>query len=132
MMNEVIISVGSNIKPQLNVRLAQKYISEITDFIKASGFYVTKPMDYLEQPDFFNGAFLINTKFDYEELNAWLKKIELKQGRIKTENKAGPRCIDLDIIVWNGEIIDDTFYKWNFIKKVVLELKPELEYKEHE
>lgn len=127
-MNKAIISVGSNINPNFNVSLAQKNVSEISEIIKVSNFYITKPEVFLDQNDFLNGAFLINTNFEFDELNVELKKIEIKQKRVKTENVAGPRTIDLDIVVWNGEIKDEHFYKWEFLKKVVLEVSPDLKY----
>lgn len=132
MINEVVISVGSNIETEKNVKLAEENISEITEFIKKSNFYITKPQVFLEQDDFLNGAFLIKTDYSFDELNSELKKIEIKQKRVKTSNVAGPRTIDLDIVVWNDEIKDENFYEWDFLKKVVLELKPNLKYTELE
>lgn len=126
-MNEAVISVGSNINPHHHVKLALENIKEVATCLQVSHFYVTTPMEFKDQDDFLNGAFLVTTAYDYDSFNRELKKIEKKQGRVKTENKAGPRCIDLDIIVWNENIVDDTFYKWDFIRKVVLEVKPQLQ-----
>lgn len=83
-------------------------------------------MGFTEQPDFLNGAFLIQTEDSWEIFNRKLKQIEIDQGRVKTENKNGPRSIDLDIVVWNKKIVDPDFYRRDFIKKTVLELIPDL------
>ena len=125
-MNEVVISLGSNIDPKRNIVEAQQNLSRQFDLVGVSRVYTTKPMDFPHQADFLNGAALIRTDLPYNRLNQNLKRIEKQQGRVKTNNKAGPRTIDLDIIVWNGRIVDSTFYKWDFIKKVVLEVKPDL------
>jgi 7,8-dihydro-6-hydroxymethylpterin-pyrophosphokinase len=43
-------------------------------------------------------------------------------GRDRTGPKFGPRCIDLDIVVWNGEIVDEDYYTRDFLQKSVAEL----------
>ena len=50
------------------------------------------------------------------------KKIEDKMGRDRTAPKFGPRNIDLDIVVWNGEIVDDDYYTRDFLQKSVREI----------
>lgn len=125
-MNEVIISVGSNIEPEINIEIARKKISEKSKFVKQSQFYQTRPIGFTEQPDFLNGAYLIQTEDSRKTLREKLKQIEIDMGRVKTENKNGPRCIDLDIVVWNREIVDRDFYQRDFIQKTVLELIPDL------
>lgn len=127
-MNEAVISVGSNINSDFNVKLAQENVSEIVQTVKVSNFYKTKPEVFLDQDDFLNGGFLITTNLSFDELNLELKKIEIKQKRVKTQNVAGPRTIDLDIVIWNKEIKDKNFYEWDFLKTIVLELIPDLEY----
>lgn len=125
-MNEVVISVGSNIDPELNVERAKVALSKSEIMIDTSQFYITKPLGFTKQADFVNGAFLIHTEDSREIFNQKLKQIEIALGRIKTENKNGPRCIDLDIVVWNQQVVDPDFYERDFIKKTVLELIPDL------
>ena len=48
--------------------------------------------------------------------------IETELGRKRTANKNGPRTIDLDIVVFNGEIIDQDYYRYPFVKTVVDEI----------
>jgi 2-amino-4-hydroxy-6-hydroxymethyldihydropteridine diphosphokinase len=63
---------------------------------------------------------------DAKELKGYLEDVEKRLGRQKTENKNGPRTIDLDIIVFNGVIVNNDFYKYDFVKSAVLELLPDL------
>ena len=127
-MNEVIISVGSNIEPEKNIKIAEEKLAHQQSFVNKSQFIQTKPLGFTEQEDFFNGAFLIITEDDVEILEQKLKTIEAEMGRVRTSNKNGPRCIDLDIVVWNRKIVDSDFYKRDFIKKTVLELIPDLDF----
>ncbi|WP_424098037.1 2-amino-4-hydroxy-6-hydroxymethyldihydropteridine diphosphokinase [Moorena producens] len=103
---------------------------------------MTKTIGFTEQHNFINGAFLIHTEDSFETfrqklkqevrpvanliLNAESAPNEIDQGRVKQANKNRPRCIDLDIVVWNRRIVDPDFYQRDFIKKTVLELIPDL------
>ncbi|NOR74508.1 MAG: 2-amino-4-hydroxy-6-hydroxymethyldihydropteridine diphosphokinase, partial [Draconibacterium sp.] len=64
----------------------------------------------------------IETNLNRQDLNNILKTIEDKMGRNRTLPKSGPRCIDLDIVVWNGEIVDKDYYSRDFLQKSVGEL----------
>lgn len=126
-MNSAIVSVGSNIEPEKNVHLAEKQLKNLGIFSKKSAFIYTKPLLYKNQADFYNGVFVLRCTENYKELTKLLKLIEKKLKRIRTENKNGPRTIDLDIVLFNNQILDkDVFYR-NFIKKPILELFPYLQ-----
>lgn len=123
-MNRVIVGAGSNINPQKNIALAQKKLSCHTSLINVSTFVRTKPIGYKNQSEFYNGAFLIKTERKYNELKALLKGIENELGRKRTGNINGPRTIDLDILIWNDEIIDRDVYERDFLQNAIRELLP--------
>lgn len=125
-INEFVIGVGSNIDPEENVKRAEEELKESVLFLKKSSFIYTEPLLFQDQAKFLNGAFLIRTAWNEEQLQQELKDLERKLGRVKTTNKNGPRTIDLDIVVRNNSIVDDDFYKRDFLKNSVLELLPEL------
>ena len=66
------------------------------------------------------------------ELKYWLKTLEQKLGRTKTENKNGPRTIDLDIIAWNGKVIDNEVYEREFLLNSIKEILPDIILKDKE
>lgn len=127
--NRVIIGVGSNINPEKNIGLAKTAIESAHELLKASSFVKTEPLGFKNQDKFTNGAFLIRTEMDLDELKSWLNNLESKLGRVKTENKNGPRTIDLDILVWNGEIVDGDVAERKFLRESIDELMPDLEIK---
>lgn len=126
-MNTVVIAVGSNIEPEKNVKLAKKFISKDLKLIKASQFIKTKALGITDQDDFLNGVLLIESRLNLMDLKQLLRKIEDKIGRVRKNNKSGPRCIDLDVVVWNGNIIDNDVYEREFLKNSLIEIMPELE-----
>jgi len=115
-MNQVIVSVGSNMDPLENIGKAADILDGMDFLVSVSRFIRTSPEGFKEQPDFLNGAFYIETSLAEPELKSLLKEIEGRLGRIRTENKNGPRTIDLDIVVFNGEIIDPDYHRYPFVK----------------
>ena len=126
--HQAVISVGANIDPHHNIERAKNILG--SQLLDCSPLLITTPEGYTEQPDFINCAFLIQTTLTADALKQQLLSIESQLGRVRTANKNGPRTIDLDITVFDGEIVDDDFYKYNFVKKSILHLLPELNYKE--
>ncbi len=119
---EAIISIGSNINPDENIKKALHELERRFDVLKKTRFIFTKPLLYEDQPDFLNGAILIKTELNSTELKTELKKLEKKLGRVKTLNKNGPRTIDLDILFFDKKITDEDYYKRDFLQKFVNEL----------
>ena len=121
-MNLVIVGVGSNISPEENVQKAKELISEKHTIVKSSRFVKTKPIGYKDQADFLNGGFLIKTSLSQTLFKQFLNSIEDKLSRKRTDNKNGPRTIDLDVVIWNGNVVDSDYYQRDFLQTIVREL----------
>jgi len=128
-MNTVIIAVGSNIDAESNINVAKRMLSEKLIVLAESKFVRTKPIGYQEQQDFLNGSLLIKTRLGAKRLKKLLKGVEISLGRDMEEDRYGPRKMDLDIVVWNGEIVDSDVYRREFLRRSIVELCPELEKK---
>ena len=118
-VNSAIISIGSNIDAEANIAKMITYLREKVKIVKVTPLIKTKPIGIENQPDFTNGAVKIETLLPKENLNLLLKSIEDQLGRDRTGAKFGPRTIDLDIVVWNGEIVDNDYYTRDFLKESV-------------
>ncbi len=125
-MNRAVISVGSNISPQQSVEAALRILREEQHLLKASTFMLTDPVPPARGAKFLNGAFLIETALEQEDLKNYLKKIEEKLGRVRGPDKYAPRTMDLDIIVYNGRIVDNDYYEYYFVQRAVKEIMPEV------
>uniref|UniRef100_UPI0032165E24 2-amino-4-hydroxy-6- hydroxymethyldihydropteridine diphosphokinase n=1 Tax=uncultured Draconibacterium sp. TaxID=1573823 RepID=UPI0032165E24 len=121
-MNVVIIGIGSNIEADKNIKKALEVLRTKMQVLKVSSMIRTKPIGIEDQPDFTNGAVKIQTALNKKDLNQLLKSIEDQMGRDRSVPKFGPRSIDLDIVVWNGEIVDKDYYSRSFLLKSVQEL----------
>lgn len=120
--NVVIIGIGSNIDAEENISKMLKILSSEVEIKKISALVKTKPIGIVNQPDFTNGAVKIETPHKKKELKRLLKKIEDRLGRDRKAPRFGPRTIDLDIVVWNGEIVDADYYTRDFLRKSVDEV----------
>ena len=128
MSHTAVIGLGSNINPQTNIAEAKKILGQKYTILAESQFVVTKPIGTTTQPDFINGAVLIKTALAQERVKKDLKNIEISLGRRHETDKFGPRTIDLDIVVWNNQVMDQDFYQRDFLKQSTLELIPNLKY----
>lgn len=127
-MNRVVIALGSNIDPEINIQKALKALKQKYTIQGESGIQRTKCFGDATQADFLNSAVLIETEMETSPLKAELKQIETQLGRAIDHDHNGPRTIDLDIVVWNETIIDRDFYQRDYLKKSALELIPNLKY----
>lgn len=127
-MNHVVVGLGSNIAPEQNIPKAKEILAQKCSILAESRFAMTKSVGDTQQSDFMNGTVLLETELDSNRLKAELKKIESRLGRGENHSHETPRTIDLDIVLWNGAVVDQDFYKRDYLKESVLELVPDLKY----
>lgn len=121
-INIAVIGIGSNIDAAANIAGMLEILGKEVEILKVSEIIKTKPIGIINQPDFSNGAVKIKTNLQKKELEQLLKSIEDRLGRNRTAPKFGPRTIDLDLVVWNGEVVDNDYYTRDFLKKSVDEV----------
>jgi 2-amino-4-hydroxy-6-hydroxymethyldihydropteridine diphosphokinase len=124
--NIAVIGIGSNIDAESNIQKMLEILKKEkeVEIQQVSTFLQTKPVGNLNQPDYINGAVKIATSLEKECLNQLLKSIEDQLGRDRKLPKFSARTMDLDMVVWNGEIIDMDYYTRDFLKKSVQEVIP--------
>ena len=103
----VFVALGSNLDhPVLHVQRALRDIDELpeTALAKISALYETTPVGIKDQPVFVNAVAQIATMLSPHDLLARLHVIEVQHGRNRnsiSEEKNGPRPLDLDILLFN-------------------------------
>lgn len=94
----------------------------------------TEPVGVVDQPPFLNGAVAIETALAPQELLDLLLGIERSLGRVR-EERWGPRTIDLDLLVYDDEVVDELglrvphphLHERRFALEPLAELDPQLE-----
>ena len=106
MTHRALIGIGSNIG--LAAENCEKAIALIKKSISVtaqSSLYESEPVGKADQDWFVNAAIEVQTTLIPEELLQLLLDIEQQLGRTRKE-KWGPRIIDLDILDYEGLIMD--------------------------
>ena len=117
-----IVGVGSNIDAERHIQQAFEQLKLIVVQVNSATLLRTKPVGFTEQADFINTAFSFTCNLNAADLKTHLKSIEKQLGRVRTNNKNGPRTIDLDIVKIDNNIVDNDYHKYDFVKKSVDEL----------
>jgi len=106
------IGIGSNLgNPIQNCQIAMEKVSGVdgVKLIKVSSFYLTEPVDIntdKHQGWFINAVCEIRTNLSARDLLQKLQDIETVMGR-KREIKGEPRVIDLDLLFYGQDIINE-------------------------
>jgi 2-amino-4-hydroxy-6-hydroxymethyldihydropteridine diphosphokinase len=104
------IALGSNLNSpwgdrEANLREAIARVAKLGTVRAVSSFYDTKPVGTAEQPNFLNGAMLLETELEPVELMRELLAIERAMGRDRASVPAkGPRTIDLDLLLMDDVV----------------------------
>jgi len=121
-MNDCIIGIGSNIEADTNIPEMLRLLAAKVEIVQVSKMVQTKPIGITEQADYTNGAVRIRTEMSLETLSLYLKMLEDQMGRDRSQQKFGPRNIDLDILIWNNAIVDPDYYTRDFLRNSAAEL----------
>lgn len=108
-MTLAYIAIGSNLaSPLEQVNAAVQALGEIPQsrVVAVSSFYRTPPLGPQDQPDYLNAAVVLETALVAETLLDNTQRIELQQGRVRKEERWGPRTLDLDIMLFGHETIN--------------------------
>ncbi len=131
----VFFSIGSNLGNRAeNLHRAIQMLAENGVKVeRLSSLYETRPWGLREQPDFLNAVIEARTTIMPIELLDIIKNIEKRLGRAETV-RWGPRCIDIDILLYDDMIIDNhmlqvphpLMHRRGFVLRPLAEIAPEL------
>jgi 2-amino-4-hydroxy-6-hydroxymethyldihydropteridine diphosphokinase len=105
-LNLAYLSLGSNIEPERNLPAAVAQLTQFGRIRAVSTVWQTAPIGFTDQPDFLNAVVLLETA-----LSAWalreqvIVQIEQNLNRVRTANKNAPRTIDIDIMLFNHDLL---------------------------
>ena len=107
-MHIIYLLTGSNIgDSELNLLKASKFIhQQIGKVVAASHVYKTEPWGNKDQQVFLNQVLKIETQLEPKQLLKTILEIENQMGRDR-KIKWEPRIIDIDILFYDDQIIDE-------------------------
>lgn len=104
--HQVYLGLGANLGDRRsNLIQALQLICSFAVIRKISSNYETKPVGYLDQPDFLNLVCQVTTELDPSALLKAVKQIEKQLGRQASFRNA-PRVIDVDILLYDDLVLE--------------------------
>ena len=109
-MTRAYVGLGANLgdrEAMLRSSIEQLAAEPGIDVVAVSAFRDTDPVGITDQPRFLNAAAAVETDLAARELLDRLLGIERRLGRTREGPRFGPRTIDLDLLLYGGEQIDE-------------------------
>jgi 2-amino-4-hydroxy-6-hydroxymethyldihydropteridine diphosphokinase len=102
--------------------------------VAVSSLRETEPVGVGEQPQFLNGVAAVETTLSARDLLDRLLEIEQRFGRVRIPGEHGPRTLDLDLLLYGDETIDEPglavphprLHERRFVLEPLAELAPGL------
>ena len=104
------------------------------EVVAVSALRETEPVGVGEQPRFLNGAVALETTLSARDLLERLLALEQRFGRVRMPGEHGPRTLDLDLLLYGDEQIDEPgltvphprLHERRFVLEPLAELAPGL------
>ncbi len=125
-MNSAYLLIGSNIDPVENTIRAISLLRRMVEIKKASSTWET-PSIGSPGPNYINIAIKVLTEMDRTSLKEKaINPIEQTLGRVRGEDKNAPRTIDIDILVFNDEVVEPHLWMRPYEALPLADLLPKL------
>ena len=121
------LSLGSNIEPEVNLPMAVQLLAQHGEILKISSVWESEPVGGLGG-NYLNVCLSCKTMQTQEEFKAAaIYPIETRLGRKRSDDKYAPRTMDIDIILFDNEIIDGHWLAQAFVVVPLAEIHPYLQ-----
>lgn len=136
-MTRAYVGLGANLGDRertLREAVAVLGAEEGIDVAAVSTLRETEPVGVGEQPLFLNGVAALDTTLEAGELLDRLLAVEQRFGRVRVAGEHGPRTLDLDLLLYGHEQIDEPglaiphprLHERRFVLEPLAELDPGL------
>jgi GTP cyclohydrolase-4 len=105
-VHDFYVGIGSNLGDrQGNVLAALQRLRSRAEISAVSSFYESAAAGGAEGPAYLNVAAALRSELDLEAFRRFARDVELAVGRSRSSAKLQPRPIDLDLLVYDGEVV---------------------------
>ncbi|HKS77590.1 MAG TPA: 2-amino-4-hydroxy-6-hydroxymethyldihydropteridine diphosphokinase [Gaiellaceae bacterium] len=136
-MTRAYVGLGANLGDRertVREAVAALGAEEGIEVLAVSTLRETEPVGVGGQPPFLNGAAALDTTLEAPELLERLLAVEQRFGRVRVPGEHGPRTLDLDLLLYGDEQIDEPglavphprLHERRFVLEPLVELDPGL------
>ena len=136
-MTRAYVGLGANLGDRertLREAVAALAAEDGVEVVAVSALRETEPVGVGDQPLYLNGAAELATTLTARELLDRLLAVEQHFGRVRVPGEHGPRTLDLDLLLYGDEVIDEPelhvphprLHERRFVLEPLAELAPGL------
>ena len=131
-MTEVFLSLGSNVAPETNLKLAVRELRRRYGELSISPVYRNKAVGF-DGDDFLNLVVGCRMDGDLGRLSADIEEIHELAGRNRGRQKFAARSLDIDILLCDREVLQgppvtlprEDVLRYNFVLKPLADIAPQ-------
>lgn len=111
LVREVLVLLGSNIQKEDSIAKTLDFLNEKFDVQAISHVYEFPAVEEDGsisdiKPSFLNCVVRLRTLLTLAELHKEFRDYELGMGRLRSSDKFAPRIIDIDVLIYEGRVLD--------------------------
>jgi len=110
-MAQVLIGMGSNIEAEKHLTQAAKALRQCFGEMCFSSVYQSAAIG-MDGDDFLNACCVFESELSETQLKFQLKGLEDAQGRDRSSGSWKSRTLDLDVLMYDGRVVDDELYRY--------------------
>jgi 2-amino-4-hydroxy-6-hydroxymethyldihydropteridine diphosphokinase len=123
---KVLLGLGSNIDPEFHINQALERLGDFLEIVSRGSIWST-PAYGSRGADYLNLAVLAVTNLSQDQLKTEvLQMIEMELGRRRSENKYADRTIDIDLMIYDEQILDPELWTQPHVAIPAADVLPEL------
>lgn len=132
-MAKVVVSIGSNVDRENNIRSCLDYLSQRFNNIQTSVVYENKAVGF-EGDNFYNLVAAFETDLDVAEMIPIFRAIESEHGRVRGGEKFSSRTLDVDLLLYDDLVLKDQgidvprdeIIRYAFVLRPLAEMIPDM------
>lgn len=106
LVHDLYVGIGSNLGDrQGNILAALQRLRARAKISAVSAFYESAPAGGAGGPAYLNVAAAVRSELDLEAFRRFARDVELAVGRLGSSAKLAPRPIDVDLLVYDGTVV---------------------------
>lgn len=109
----------------MNIKMALTKLDSKFKLFRMSSVYES-PSIGGSGPNFLNCIVAIKTELHLDVLKTKLRRVEESMGRVRSEDKNAPRQIDIDILIYADQVLDEEVWTLPHLAIPLVEIYPSL------
>lgn len=126
-MHDLYVGIGSNLGDrQANILAALQRLRARAQILTVSAFYESEAAGGAQGPAYLNVAAALRTELDAQAFASFARDVELAVGRARGTRRLEARPIDLDLLVFDGQIVQPQLEARPYNAVPLAEIAPQL------